>query len=464
MPEKVRHARVTKGRWFYQRAMPSRLKDVCSKLNLPSLMVKPLDLTDAAPKWKVEKGVADWNLVFDDVVSLIDNTDVEGVSQEERKRKVRSLLKTYDLAEGMFAGAATDDNASDGLDHALDLMFDDDRYQLHPQFKGKPRYTEDFIREAIDLLTTEQPHGTRLTFAEAYDIYFKYREGKSSEKEVKKDRGFVKAFMATSGNQLLTTENAARYLKAYRNKLQDEGRKGSTVARMLNPVRAGLAYAAERELDDVFVPVLKVEGSTQHADRYTLTAQEMVELAKVVTDKSQAMPDYVRLFYTIALHCGGHALEIRNTLTSDLVETPEGWQVFIRGTKTSSRPRTIPLMEPMVPWIQRWLPLGDSVSVLADAGSITDSALSHAFKPPIAQVNPKATPYSLRHGFRNLAIAEGVTSDVQQLLSGWTDGSVGKHQKRYSAGGEANADQMAAKRKALERMLRRVAVVYRERG
>ncbi len=447
---------------YYQRTYPKRLLASCERMGLPKNLVKPLGLTIDRPEHEVAKAVADWNDVYDDVCQMIENSDSASIGREVRKRMALSFIKAQGLEPGTFE-KNPDGTSAEYLDEAMDGLFGVDLHQEHPQYIAqgtKPKFSEEFIKTTYDLLTASVASEERITFATAIDKYLASRRRKQAAADlVAKDERFCRRFLTTVGDHLLTTENAGRYLKDYRNIIEGEY-KGSTAARMVGPPRAALTYAADKFCTDVFIPKISIENSSTHEERYTLTESEIVKLIRIITDPKQRMPDYIRLFYAVAVHAGAHLKEIRNTRTSDLQQSDGGYQVFIRGAKTSSRPRTVPLLDEAVPFIKKMLPPGENDSLLAGAGDVTDSAMMRQLSKVMRLVNPEAVPYSLRHGVRNLAIAHGVGTDVQQLLLGWSDGNVGRSQSRYAASGEANADQMAVKRQGMKLMLQGCARVF----
>lgn len=451
----MQYLKTVKGSLYFQRAFPKKLHTACKRLNVPTIMVKPLGVTRDHPEWQVAKALAGWNDIFEDVCTLVENSGSKDIATEQQRKLALSFLKAKDLSPGMFAGD-TDDKAEAMFDYALEDLFGDDLYQHNREFKGEPTHSSDFISTTIDLLRASVTVQDRLTFGAAIDKYLEKRRRSAKPLHVEKDQSYCKRFLSTIGDHLLTTENAGMKLKQYRNALEEQGYRGSTVARMIAPPRAALAYAADKFAIDVFVPLIKIEGATKHTDRYTLTAEEMEDLVRYITNSDCPAKDYVKLFYLTAIHCGGHMLEVRNTLTSDLRHTKAGWQLYLRGSKTTSRPRTIPLLDSAATFIRKWMPVEDGVSMLGEAGDVTDGAIDVQLSRVIKRINPKATPYSVRHGCRNLAIATKVGPDVQQLLLGWTTGNGGKAQVRYAAAGEANPEQMEVKREAVERMLGRI--------
>lgn len=462
----MRYLKTVKGSLYFQRAFPKKLHASCKRLGVATIMVKPLGVTADNPEWQIAKAIAEWNDVFEDVCSLVENSNSKALETEAQRKLALSFLKAKDLKPGMFADE-TDEKAQFLFDYVIEDLFGDDLYQQQAEYKAEgrtPDYSEDFIGTTIDILRASVTVSNRLTFGSAIDKYLDHRKRKAKPEHVKKDGSYCRRFLSAVGDHLLTTENAGMKLKEYRNKLEEEGRRGPTVARMIAPPRAALAYAADKYATDVFVPLIRVEGSTNHKDRYTLTEDEMIELIRYVTAPDCPAKDYVKLFYLVAIHCGAHMLEVRNTLTSDLRRTDAGWQLYLRGSKTSSRPRTVPITDEAATLIRKWMPLEDDVSLLAEAGDITDGAIDVQLSRCIKLVNREATPYSLRHGCRNLAIAKKVGPDVQQLILGWTTGNGGKAQQRYAAAGEANAEQMEVKREAVERMLGRITPVLLARA
>ena len=272
---------------------------------------------------------------------------------------------------------------------------------------------------------------------------------------------YCQRFLATVGDHLLTTENAGLYLKTYRNALLEKY-KGPTAARMLASPRAALQYAADHQCVDVFIPRIVTPNATKNAQRYTLSESEVVNLVRLITDQTTPYKPWVRLYYLIAIHCGAHALELRNTTIEDLREGPTGWELNLRGSKTEYRERMIPLLDSIVPFILPLLPANGSL--LEEAGDVSMSNISHALARPIKLIAPKATPYSIRHSVRSLAVAYQIPTALQQSLLGWTDGKEGAHQLRYGLTGQAHEEQMQAKRQSLEVMLQGVTKLLNQKG
>jgi integrase len=318
---------------------------------------------------------------------------------------------------------------------------------------AKAEHSHEFIKSAIGLLS-EPVAAKRITFSEAMNHYLNMRKKKTEGDRLKKEVSYCNRFMTSVGDHLLATDTAGMYLKQYRNELLATY-KPSTAARMMSTPKAALSYAADTLCTDVFIPEIRVAGSTQHAERYTLTEAEMVQLIDLVTTPEYNIPDYVRLFYLVAVHAGAHMREVRQTLTSDLGEWSGGLSLRIRGTKTVSRERVTPILPEFVPYIQKYMPAGEG-SLLMEAGEVTDPAIDKQLTKPMKTVAKQATVYSVRHGCRSLAIAYNVPDALQQSLMGWSTQGGGRKQDRYGLSGRAYEEQMIAKEDALARMLQMV--------
>jgi len=452
---KLKYHKTLKSFHYYQRAIPLALRDKAKAMGVPHPFVRSTGLDQYAPLSKVEEALAHWGSVYDDVITLLERSATEEIQGEQRARLVASYLEARGYSPGQFASASDVDDADEALWSTLEELFGDDIHQDHPQFKGSPEHSKEFIKTAVGLLASPAP-AKRITFSEAMNAYLSMRQRKTGGDRLKKEISYCHRFVSTIGDHLLTTENAGRYLKEYRNILLQEY-KPPTVARMLSAPKAALNYAADTLCTDVFIPQVKVAGSTQTAERYTLSEQEVVQLIDLVTTPEYVIPDYVRLYYLVALHAGAHMREVRQTLTSDI--QPWGHEgklcVRIRGTKTASRERVVPLLPEIIPYIQRYMPAGEG-SLLNEAGDVTDPAIDKQLTKPMKSVNQAATVYSLRHACRSLAIAYSVPSAIQQALMGWSDGAEGAHQRRYGLSGRAYEEQMTVKEEALSRMLQRI--------
>lgn len=447
----MRYRKLVRGNLYYQRSLPKELVEPAKKLGIAKMFVKPLGMTPDAPEVKQAEAIAAWDVTYKDLCDLIANASADDIEAERRTRQVDAFLQAHGLSAGVLSG--NDENTASAEDDILEELFGDDLNQEHEQSKGKPLVSKEFIQETIARLRAEQVSVKRLTFREAIEGYLKHRATKTAGDRLKKEVSYCNRFLTTVGDHLLTTENAGLYLKTYRNALLEQY-KGPTAARMLACPRAALQYAADHQCVDVFIPRIVTPNATNNEQRYTLTEAELVNLIRLITDPTAPYKPWVRLYYLLAIHCGAHALEVRNTEVGDLREGPNGWELDLRGSKTEYRERTIPILDSAVPFIIKHLPAEGSL--LSEAGDVSDSALSHALAKPIKVINAKATPYSLRHTVRSLAVAYQIPTALQQSLLGWTDGKEGAHQLRYGLTGQAHVEQMKAKRQSLEVMLQEV--------
>ena len=450
----LKYHKTIKNYHYYQRAWPKALIATAKERGLLSPFVKATGLDQYAPIAKVEKALAHWNEVYEDMVQMLQRSSSDDISAELRTRMVKSYLEAKGYSPGAFAAADEDDDTWEAMQEVLSELFGDDLLQDHPQFKGKPNASKEFIKATVGML--QEPSEVRVTFAEAMNAYLEVRQKKTAGDRLKKEVSYCNRFVNTVGDHLLTTESAGKYLKQYRNHLL-ESYKPSTAARMMSSPKAALNHAADTLCTDVFIPEVRVAGSTQYEDRYTLTEKEIIQLIDLVTTPDYKIPDYVRLFYLVAVHGGAHMLEVRQTLVNDIMDWSGGLCVRIRGTKTDARERVVPLLDEFVPYIQRYLPAGEG-SLLSEAGDISDPAIDKQLAKACKVVNQKATPYSLRHGCRSLAIAYSVPEALQQALMGWTT-SGNQKMDRYGLSGQAYDEQMHAKHEAQTRMLQKVAAM-----
>jgi len=451
---KLKYHKVLSNHHYYQRKWPKRLEPAAKVAGLQQPLVRATGLDQYAPLSSVEAALDKWNGVYEDMVTMLERSSSEELEVETRTRLVQSFIEARGLTVGQFASLPADDD-TDTMWNIIEGLFGDDLEQDHPDFKREGRtatYSREFITSAIGLL--QAPVEKRITFTEAVNSYLTMRKKKTGGDRLKKEISYCNRFITAVGDHLLTTENAGRYLKQYRTHLLEDY-KPPTAARMLSSPKAALSHAADTLVTDVFIPQVKVVGSTKHDERYTLSEAEMVHLIDLVTTPECPMPDYVRLFYLVAVHAGAHMLEVRQTLTSDLTEWSGGLCIRIRGTKTSHRDRVVPILPEFVPYIQQYMPAGEE-SLLNEAGEVTDPAIDKQLTKPIKIVAKQATVYSVRHGCRSLAIAYNVPDALQQALMGWSTQGGGRKQDRYGLSGRAYDEQMIAKADALSSMLQKV--------
>ena len=273
MAAKLKYHKVLRNHHYYQRVWSRKVEAAAKERGLPSPFIKSTGLDQTASLADVEKALDHWNGVFEDMVVLLERSSNEELEVNARNRMVKSYLEAKGYTPGQFAMADEDDGAWEAMHVALEELFGDDLHQKHPQFKGKPESSWEFIKSSVALL--QAPAEVRVTFVEACNAYLAMRKKKTSGDRLKKEISYVNRFVATVGDHLLTTENAGRFLKQYRNHLL-ETYKPPTTARMLSSPKAALNYAADTLCTDVFIPEVRVAGSTQTNERYTLSEQEIV--------------------------------------------------------------------------------------------------------------------------------------------------------------------------------------------
>ena len=419
------------------------------------VLVKPLDLKRVtATDLEIARGLSKWNGVWETVVESLSS---RAVGEELVKRRALALLEAKNLPPGSLVGVDKEDGYYDAV---FDSVVDAGDMSWRMNRDGTPIPKEDRehpLGEDVATMMWELLHSPtgaeRVLISEAFTGYLKKRKTKVGAIDYRKEEKRLRSFIKEVGDAPLTTEAAATKLRAYRNVLIAQGYRGSTVARYMSGPRAALSLAADTVATDVVIPEITVVGATDHTDRYALSEAELGQLIRLALDNGSGLKDYVRLFYLIAIHCGGHLKEIRTTMCSDLEYNADVdiHYIRIRGGKTKHRDRVVPILDALMPYIQMLIPL--SGGLMDDAGDVSDSAVDHQLNKPIKQlINPKATSYGIRHGFRSLAIARQIPDSTQAQLCGWQDGKTSKHQRRYGLTGAAFGESLVTKKQALEQM------------
>ena len=452
----MKYLKIVKGELlYYQRAWPTKMLKQAKDLGMGGVLVKPLDLKRlTATDLEIARGLAKWDSVWNTVVESLSSP---AVGDELIKRRALALLEAQSLPPGFLAGM-DEDHPHHHLVFEAVVDAGDMAWRFYPDGRPRPKHDREHpfgeaVADKMWELLHDPSSAERVLISEAFTTYLKKRKPKVSAIVYRKEEKQLQNFISVVGDAPLTTEEAATRLRAFRNHLVAQGHKGSTVARYLVGPRAALSLAADTVVTDVVIPEITVVGSTEHALRYALSERELKQLIHLAMDGSTGIREYIRLFYLISIHCGGHGKEVRKTLTTDMEYNSEVdiHYLRIRGGKTQHRDRVVPLLDALVPYIQMLLPL--SGSLLEDAGDVSDAAISTALSKPIKQlINPKATAYSIRHGFRSLAIARQIPDSLQAQLCGWQDGQTSKHQQRYGLSGAAFSESLVAKKEALELM------------
>ena len=191
-------------------------------------------------------------------------------------------------------------------------------------------------------------------------------------------------------------------------------RKSATVTKdlsiILSAIRGGIRARGLPVL--IYKPAIRSEEAKQ---RVILSTAELERLM------NRDMPEYLRCAFIAALTMGAINSEIVTIDPEDTSHLEGALIVRITGSKTKHRRRSAPL-----PWLTRWV-----------SPPISSGRLRDVMTAMIKEVNPDASPYSLRHTFAHRHQVAHTPDVVQAQLAGWSSRS------RHAYGlGAAHSDEL----------------------
>jgi len=441
---KLKHLTISKGLYIYQRRFPTDLlqhPNVKTKLYKKSLKLN----ADASQ----ESVLAAWKSIDKDFSDYIDLLRCANLDQLEQARKIElanALIRANDLKPGMLAPDPALSNVQNealiaNAHHYVSAtgLFDDLEEYSHPESDKKLSPALEIKSLAWKILEHPATSTSQaITLSDCWDIYNRQKQLDETDSSVRKSKARYMRFVEIAGDTLLSQSVVTKALNDYvdhreadRERNRTLGKKASpsaqSIGRELNTIVAVLNEAIRKRGLDIKVTRPSLQ-QTKKQEKYTFTREEQVELVRLIQDQTnKAYAPWKELMFLLMVQTAAIQSELLR-LRKDAVhldhEVPH--IDFVGELKTAERTRTNPIVYQLSRIKELIKDIDDgSEFVFGVLRNKTPSTINKSLVLLSQKINPAATPYSLRHAFKNDAFANNV--DVQSIaaLGGWSGKELG---------------------------------------
>jgi len=440
----MRYAKLRKGSWYYERAVPVRLKVLVKK----AVVTIPVELKAGVPDSLLAAKIAE----IDEGVTLywkaLEASQEYPLDEIDRIKAAKALLaeqklKPGDAVKPRNLTKAQEEEWGDYEFEVTSRVVDSSRGYLNKPFHEltELEHIEDYAIELLKEPKFKQEKQYR--FSDAFDFWKLNNKGKSSYN--------LDRFLEFSGDEIITTQSLHEGQKKFVEALQvkNESIGSQTLHRYLAEiVSAFKAYADEFQLD-VSVKKYKVKYKTEEKQRYSATIQDQIETYKLALDTS--LSPELRLLYLLLCQSSVILSEVFRAKPEDFRTSSEGvgYLLIKEQTKTESRKRPVPivvgteLMEELIAETK------DDELMFSSLGRLKDP--NKRVNKPLKSINPELTSYSFRHGWLDRAFNNDIPEEFQDRVGGW-----GASNKTAKRGYAKNADITDDRLKQYEKYQNRI--------
>jgi integrase len=437
---KLKHLSESRGLLIYQRRYPQRLL-AHPQIKTP-LFKRSLELKADAPEEAILSAWKAANKLFVDYVTLLGLSNAQELEQARKIELARALLAANDLKPGLLAEdpmmSKEQNKALRGqqLDAVLETnVFEDLSHFHHPEWSDG--LTPDLEIQSIAWKLINEPkeiNANLMTLSSCWDIYSSIRNVGGTSQNLQMAKARFQQFIRLTGDQLLTQQTCNAGLIKYvedreqqRQAAQGNTPSESTIHRELNIIIAVLNTAIKRKGLDINIrrPALQ---KTAKASRCTLTKAELIALVNLSQNLDDRLYEpWKELMILIMVQTGviqSELLRLRKTALHLDHQVPH---IDLRGElKTTDRERPNPIVYRVERMKELMVLLDDGTDfVFGRLAKKEPKTVNKALVRLVRRVNPKASPYSCRHAFKNNALGAGVNPQLLAALGGWSGKELG---------------------------------------
>ena len=381
-----------KAPYFYRR-YPKRVGAILRNLGKDDKTQKRLPVPMDATDLEIMVALDQANKDFDQVCRAYDGEHPKQRSDHEVKKMALALLRQHGLRPGDGSYMEVDQLAK--IQDALELPMMGDAEALGYQIDGDVGLTT----EQLLMHGNEEDEIQTVTVQEAFAMYL---QAKPNDKYAR----VLDRFLADVGDRLINQSMNRQLHDWVHRQLETRGVK--TVEKDLSIIRAAMNYAIRANGLSVVIhkPVLPEHEARS---RPVLSRDELKKLF------SLDMEDWERQCLVVSLCMGAINSELKGLKVGDL----DGSMLlrFPKG-KTKFRERSVPM-----PFLETW----ESIRV-------SEARIRDRLTELIKEVNPDASPYSLRHSGEHYMTIAKISETDRAAIMGWANrgrfhqyGEAGKH-------------------------------------
>ena len=374
---------------YFQRVYPKRVAAIMRELGRDIKVTKRLPVHMNASDLEIVQALAKCNREFEQSIkAYIDPKNRMALAEHEVKAAALALLQQHGLEPG--DGALLNWKDMHKLEEELTATLESQNL-IHGEVN----------MAVMDLLEegTEDDAILDVTVSEAFAMYIQAKPNPKYERVL--DR-----FLADVGNRIVN-QSMNRHLHDWVHK-QLETRGVKTVEKDAAMIRAAMNYAIKANGLNVVIhkPVFPEHEARS---RPVLSRDELKQLFGL------EMQDWERQCLVASLCMGAINSELKGLEIGDL----EGTMLlrFPKG-KTKFRERSVPM-----PFLNAWSPI-----------KVGEARIRDRLTEQIKQVNPDASPYSLRHSGEHYMTVAKISETDRAAIMGWANkgrfhqyGEAGKH-------------------------------------
>lgn len=366
---------------------------------------------------------------YDEMIKLLPKAHAEVEALFQRSESQTSRERTLAIVESHFGSEAAEMLAAGKLDENLEYgLFD-----LHQQLEGD-------VDDAVigNLLGASVPK-EKLTLTKAFDVYAEFKSADSNKKLqnslIKTQEDLRAALGAVKLSKLSVTDLTREDALKYRDYLLQRISPNS-VTRYINIVRAVVNHLIDERGLIMKNPFqnLKVKGAgNTSADRLSLSPQEASQAYKAMGPREDLRAIYLALWET-----GARMAEITGLQVQDVSQKERCIRIrtnSIRGLKTSSSARTLPISDTLLSTLRTLQQGKDDTDPLfvkygRTGGNTAASALMmKRFRTVIPDT--KKSLHSLRHKKKDDLRNIGCPEEISKAILGHSSSEVAS---RYGSG------------------------------
>ena len=430
---KIRYLTQRFNELYYQRAVPTRLKQAIGK----TVVKQKLGLTAGSSSASIAAKIAEIDEQYQTWFDSIQLANNQLLSEIDKRNAALAYLADAGLKAGELAplehGTISDISNHDHYVSAItDEKFSDISkigYKLAHNSQLTPE--EQVIEYAWFLATEPKRLKVPARFSDAWNYYAKVKALDFTVRRDIKHKQFWDRFINIVGDQPLSTSSIREAQAKFAEDRLNADVKPQSIKRGLTTVLAAFnAYVEEHQLE-VLVKRYKIQQTSTINDRISFNEKQLCQLWELLRERQSNIDDEVRLALTLMIQSSLIASEVQRLSVSDLVVKGhcnyEGVAyVAVRSGKTKDRIRPVPIVVGLDLIEELADKVNNDVHLLGRLSTQTESSMSRQLNNVIKQIDSGLTSYSLRHGWLDRALNKDVPESVQDRVGGWSGGNNSK--------------------------------------
>lgn len=440
---------------YFQRRFPTSIQNhpsISDKANFKVRLLSPPDDIVA-----ITSEIQKINNDFEAYVRTLSDANSEIIEKLELTKRAKAYLRLNGL-EPAQAAAYNDYERPHFLDFALEKADFDaaNQYSWLMQNSKDPMLpppsklvqVQEEAWKLLNLPIHKQPKTHTLN--DCWSLYTREKDIEARNRANNRSHTSWELFLnAGGGDTLLNQSVVDDYIDAFV-EIRLKEVKPQSIQRQLTTIIAALNMANDKFRLRLNIKKPRINTKQLAAEsKPPLTHTQQRELLTLATDSSQRQyKPWKELFVLLALQSGAHASELIKLRREDMhldSDVPYITLNYQDGAgKTLDRVRYVPLVLHLKR-IKELLLAG----ALEDLTSKTTDNISNQIKRLMAQVDEKATAYSLRHTLKHNADIAGIDSAIIASLGGWSGKSenLSKHMMGYGRESKETTERLRALQK-----------------